>query len=60
MKTALTKGHFGRTKAYELIAEGKITAYKMDGKVMIDEASIVRYHASLPRIEPRVDVKETA
>ena len=53
LKKALEKGHFRRTKAYELIATGKIIAYRMEGRIMVDADSIDDYHASLPRIEPR-------
>jgi hypothetical protein len=52
LKAALEKGGFKRTKAYELINEGKIDAYKMGHQTMVDADSIERYHASLPRIEP--------
>jgi hypothetical protein len=53
MKAALAKGGFKLTKAYELINNGTLIAYKMDHKTMIDADSIDAYHASLPRIEPR-------
>lgn len=46
-------GKFGKTKAYELIAEQRIRAYKMGGKTMIDLDSVDEYHASLPRVESR-------
>jgi excisionase family DNA binding protein len=46
-------GKFGKTKAYELIAQERIRAYKMGGKTMIDLDSVDEYHASLPRIESR-------
>jgi excisionase family DNA binding protein len=46
-------GKFGKTKAYELIAQERIRAYKMGGKTMIDVDSVDEYHASLPRIESR-------
>jgi hypothetical protein len=59
LKRALVKGGFGKTKAYELIDQGKIIAYKMDGKTMIDADSIDRYHMTLPRIEPG-SVKQTS
>ncbi len=52
MKAALAKGGFKRTKAYELINDGKIIAYKMGHQTMVDADSIDAYHASLPRIEP--------
>ena len=46
-------GKFGKTKAYELIAQERIKAYKMGGKTMIDLDSVDEYHASLPRVESR-------
>jgi excisionase family DNA binding protein len=46
-------GKFGKTKAYELIAQERIKAYKMGGKTMIDLDSVDEYHASLPRLESR-------
>ena len=46
-------GKFGKTKAYELIAQKQIRAYKMGGKTMIDLDSVDEYHASLPRVETR-------
>jgi hypothetical protein len=52
LKKALEKGSFGRTKAYRLINEGKIIAYKMEGQTMVDADSIDAYRMSLPRIEP--------
>lgn len=46
-------GKFGKTKAYELIAEQRIKAYKLGGKTMIDLDSVDEFHASLPRVESR-------
>ena len=46
-------GKFGKTKAYELIAQELIRAYKMGGRTMIDLDSVDEYHASLPRVESR-------
>jgi excisionase family DNA binding protein len=46
-------GKFGKTKAYELIAQERIRAYKMGGKTLIDLDSVDEYHASLPRLESR-------
>src|SRR5215469_8168155 len=43
-------GKFGKTKAYELIAQDRIRAYKMGGKTMIDLDSVDEYHTSLPRV----------
>ena len=40
LKKALEKGGFGRTKAYRLINEGKIVAYRMKGQTMVDADSI--------------------
>jgi hypothetical protein len=52
LKQACAKGHFGPTTAYNLINAGKIEAFKMAGRTMIDADSIERYHANLPKIEP--------
>jgi excisionase family DNA binding protein len=46
-------GKFGKTKAYELVAQQRIKAYKMGGKTMIDLDSVDEYHASLPRVDSR-------
>jgi excisionase family DNA binding protein len=46
-------GRFGRTLAYRLIADGKIKAYKMGHKTMIDLNTVDAYHASLPTAEVR-------
>jgi excisionase family DNA binding protein len=46
-------GRFGRTLAYRLIAAGKIKAYKMGHKTMIDLNTVDAYHASLPTAELR-------
>jgi hypothetical protein len=46
-------GKFGKTKAYELIAQARIRAYKMGGKTMIDLDSADENHTSLPRVESR-------
>jgi hypothetical protein len=53
LKEACAKGQFGQTTAYKLINAGKIDAFKMEGRVMIDADSIERYHLSLPKIEPK-------
>jgi Helix-turn-helix domain len=55
LKGACAKGHFGQTTAYKLINAGKIDAFKMQGRVMIDANSIERYHLSLPKIEPKAN-----
>lgn len=49
-KEACLYGGFGRWKAYALIREGKLTAYRMGKKTMLDVGSIDRYHESLPKI----------
>ena len=46
-------GKFGKTKAYELIAQERIKAYKWGGKTMIDLDSVDQFHASLPKVESR-------
>jgi excisionase family DNA binding protein len=52
-KNGCRYGKFGKTKAYELIAQERIRAYKMGGKTMIDLDSVDEYHASLPKVESR-------
>jgi excisionase family DNA binding protein len=52
-KAGCRYGKFGKTKAYELIAQKRIRAYKMGGKTMIDLDSVDEYHASLPSVESR-------
>jgi excisionase family DNA binding protein len=52
MKEALEKGRFKRTKAYKLIGDGKLIAYKDGHTTLIDADSLDAYQASLPRIEP--------
>jgi excisionase family DNA binding protein len=54
LKDGCRYGKFGKTKAYELIAQERIRAYKMGGKTLIDLDSIDEYHASLPRVESTV------
>jgi len=49
-KSACAYGKFGITKAYELIAAGKIEAFKAGRKTLIDLDSIDAYHRSLPRL----------
>lgn len=51
-KEACRYGGFGRWKGYALIREGKLTAYRMGKKTMIEVASIDAYHASLPKLGP--------
>ena len=46
-------GKFGKTKAYELIGQERVRAYKMGGKTLIDLDSIDEYHAWMPRVESR-------
>ena len=38
----------GRTKLYQLIADGRLEARKLDGKTIITRASVVRLHEELP------------
>ena len=55
LKKALAKGGFGKTKAYELIDQEKIIAYRMGGRTMVDADSIDEYHLTLSRILPGGD-----
>jgi excisionase family DNA binding protein len=43
----------GRTKAYELIADGEIEAMKLGKKTLIPRAELERLQARLPRMRPR-------
>jgi excisionase family DNA binding protein len=52
LKEGLNHLRVGRTKAYELINDGKIVAYKQGHQTMIDADSIDAFQATLPRIEP--------
>jgi hypothetical protein len=57
MNVAVARAGFSRSKAYRLINDGSIVAYKRGGQTMIDADTIDAYHASLPRIEPRTKKK---
>jgi hypothetical protein len=52
LKKALERGGFGRTKAYKLIKKGKIMAYKMEGRTMVDAVSIDAYHMTPLALSP--------
>jgi excisionase family DNA binding protein len=43
----------GRTKAYELTADGEIEAIKLGKKTLIPRSELERLQARLPRIRPR-------
>ena len=43
----------GRTKAYELIADGEIEAMKLGKKTLIPRAELERLQAQLPRMRPQ-------
>ena len=47
----------GRTKTYELIADGEIEAIKLGKKTLIPRAELERLQARLPRIRPRARVR---
>jgi len=49
-KVACAYGKFGVTKAYELIAAGRIVAFKSGRKTLVDLDSVDAYHRSLPRL----------
>lgn len=50
-KTAVAKLGCGRTKAYRLIRENKLVAYKDGPRTMVDADSLAAYQASLPRLQ---------
>lgn len=45
------------TKGHDLINKGLIVAYKQGSRTMLDLDSVDAYHASLPRVEPKVAAK---
>lgn len=49
-KAACAYGKFGVTKAYALIATGRIAAFKDGRKTLIDLNTVDAYHRSLPRL----------
>jgi excisionase family DNA binding protein len=50
LREACSYGGFGRTKAYELIREGKIAAVRLGHRTRIVTASIDKFHDSLPKV----------
>lgn len=53
VKEACQYGKFSKTKAYALINDAKIRAYKLEGRTLIDLASVDAYHeATLVPIMP--------
>jgi excisionase family DNA binding protein len=54
-KTAVARLGCGRTKAYRLIREKKLIAYKDGPRTMVDADSVTAYQASLPKLELRSD-----
>jgi excisionase family DNA binding protein len=48
----------GRTKTYELIADGEIEAVKLGKKTLIPRAELERLQARLPRMRPRTGSRE--
>ena len=56
-KSGCRYGRFGGTKAYELIAAGKIKAYKLGHKTMLDLNTIDDYHKSLKEVTLRRKVR---
>jgi excisionase family DNA binding protein len=49
-KAGCAKAGYGRSKMYDLIAEGRITAYKDGHQTKIDEDSLDAHMAALPRL----------
>jgi excisionase family DNA binding protein len=52
-KEAMRYGRWGRDKLYELIAAGKIIAYKDGHNVLVDLDSCDAYQRALPRVTAR-------
>jgi hypothetical protein len=50
-------GRFRSTKAYDLIAAGKIKAYKLGHKTMIDLNTVDEYHKGLQEVTLRRKVR---
>lgn len=53
IKEACTYAKVSKSRLHELLAAGKIHAYKSGRATLIDLKSIDDYYASLPRQEPR-------
>jgi excisionase family DNA binding protein len=53
LKAAMERLGFKKTKAMELVAAGKLRAFRSGNRVMIDADSIDAYHLSLPEIKPQ-------
>jgi excisionase family DNA binding protein len=56
-KEALRYGRWGKDKLYELIAAGKVIAYKDGHAVLVDANTIDDYQRTLPRLTVRARVK---
>ena len=52
VREACTYGRFSHTKCYDYIREGRIIAFKLDCRSLIDLDSIDAMHAALVRIVP--------
>lgn len=55
-KTACRYGSWGKDRAYELIRDGKIKAYKDGRKTLVDLDSIDAYRAHLPQLRTGTNV----
>jgi len=53
VKEACAYGKFSHTKLYDFINDGRVVAYKRDGRTLIDLDSIDAMNAGLPRIAPK-------
>lgn len=56
VRETMAYGRFSHTKCYDYINEGRITAYKRDGRTFIDLDTVDAMHAKLIKIEPRSGV----
>ena len=52
-KRALRYGHWSKSRAYELIAQGKIKAYKDGRMTLVDLDSVDAYRATLPALRAK-------
>lgn len=51
-KKAAARLGIGRTKLLELIADKRIDASKLDGRIRVSVASLDAFHAALPKVTP--------
>lgn len=52
-KEACAYAKICRTKLYQLVGDGRIRAFKLDRKTMVDLNSVDELLSTLPRVEPK-------